>query len=353
MATRYTTVGIAGAAALVASSIGASLYTASSAEQARQAITASYDPTTRHGEVAVRVDAGGADVTALAAVDPGTTGQVFTVGDAGIPVWRTPASGTVTASQISDSTTTGRAVLTAASEAAARTAIGAQAATWTSVTASSFSRRDGTRGTVVLTGARLDFTVDGAALAYYDGTARTAARAYYAVPSTATDVAMVHRLYTRTSGAAQSYTGVTSLLRSGSDDTTAPGSVTSYYANTPTNAIILPGVARINDGGRNYYGDYNAAGAYGTGGTGGVAWPANTVVDDTWLGVRWREGAITYGVVVAPATSPPAVADFQWLSPPHTARWAGPPSLAVLTVTQVGGTPSAQAITAECVLYYR
>jgi len=88
MATRYTSIGTA---ALVATSIGASLYTASSAETARQAITAAYDPTTRHGELAVRVDAGGADVTALAAVDPGTTGQVLTVGDAGVAVWRAPA----------------------------------------------------------------------------------------------------------------------------------------------------------------------------------------------------------------------------------------------------------------------
>lgn len=319
MATRYTSLGTA---ALIAGSIGASVYTASTAQQAREAITAAHDPTTAHGDLIMRVDAGGADVTALARLSTSGApdGGVLTVAG-GVPQWA--AAG------------------------------GAQAATWTSVTATSFSRRDGTRGTVVLTGARLDFTVDGAALAYYDGTARTAPRAYYAVPATATDVAMVHRLYTRTSGSAQSYTSVTSLLRSGSDDTAAPSSVTSLYVNVSTNAIVLPGVARINDGARNYFGDYNAAGAYGTPGVGGVVWPSNGVVDDTWLGVRWRDGAITYGVVVAPATSPPAVGDLQWFSPPHTARWGGPPSLAVLTLTQAGGTPSAQAITAECVLYYR
>lgn len=90
MATRYTSLGTA---ALIAGSIGATVYTASTAQSAREAISAAHDPTTRHGEIAVRVDAGGADVTALAAVDPGTTGQVLTVGDAGIPVWRTAAGG--------------------------------------------------------------------------------------------------------------------------------------------------------------------------------------------------------------------------------------------------------------------
>ena len=52
-----------------------------------------YDPTTRHGEISVRVDAGGADVTALAAVDPGTAGQVLTVSDAGLPHWAAAAAG--------------------------------------------------------------------------------------------------------------------------------------------------------------------------------------------------------------------------------------------------------------------
>lgn len=124
MATRYTSLGTA---ALIAGSIGASVYTASTAQSAREAISAAHDPTTRHGELAVRVDAGGADVTALAAVDPGTTGQVLTVGDAGIPVWRAPASGSITASQISDSTSTGRAVLTAATAKDARDALGTAA----------------------------------------------------------------------------------------------------------------------------------------------------------------------------------------------------------------------------------
>jgi len=63
MATRYTSLGTA---ALIAGSIGASVYTASTAQSAREAISAAHDPTTAHGDLIVRVDAGGADVTALA-----------------------------------------------------------------------------------------------------------------------------------------------------------------------------------------------------------------------------------------------------------------------------------------------
>jgi len=314
MATRYTSLGIA---ALIAGSIGANVYTASTAQSAREAMSAAHDITTRHGELVVRVDAGGPDVTALAAVDPGTAGQVLTVGDAGVPVWRDPTSTT----------------------------------SWTTVAATAFSRRDGTRGTVALSGSRLDFTLDGVAAAYYDGTARTAPRAYYAPPASAAEVALIYRLYTRSSGAAQTYTALVGLLRSGADDTAAPSASSSYFVSPA--AVTLPGVARYNDGTRIYYGDYNGAGAFGAAGTGGVAWPANNVVDDTWLGVRWIAGQVFYGVVVAPSTSPPTVADLQWYTGGAAARWAGPPSLAVLALEQTGGSPSAQAITAECVLYYR
>lgn len=91
MATRYTSIATA---ALIAGTVGTSLYTASTAQDAREAISAAHDPTTRHGEIIARVDAGGADVTALAPVDPGVPGQVLTVDDAGLPVWRAASSGT-------------------------------------------------------------------------------------------------------------------------------------------------------------------------------------------------------------------------------------------------------------------
>ena len=81
------------AAAAVGGSVGGAVYQAATQSDARVAMGAAHDVTTRHGELVVRVDAGGADVTALAAVDPGTAGQVLTVGDAGIAVWRALSTG--------------------------------------------------------------------------------------------------------------------------------------------------------------------------------------------------------------------------------------------------------------------
>lgn len=91
MANRYVAMVVG--AVLAAGSVGTGVYVANTQLDARVAIAAAHDVTTRHGELAVRVDAGGADVTALAPVDPGTTGQILTVGDAGIPVWRTLSTG--------------------------------------------------------------------------------------------------------------------------------------------------------------------------------------------------------------------------------------------------------------------
>ena len=78
------------AALLAAGATGQSLFTATTPQEAREEIAAAHDVTTRHGELVVRVDAGGADVTALAPIDPGTTGQVLTVSDSGVPVARDP-----------------------------------------------------------------------------------------------------------------------------------------------------------------------------------------------------------------------------------------------------------------------
>ncbi len=223
---------------------------------------------------------------------------------------------------------------------------------WTVLTASDLSLRNGTRGTVALASSRLDFTVDGVAAAYYDGTARTAARAYVAIPATVSDVVLSFRLYARTSGSAQTYTSVVGLLRSGSDDTAAPSVASAYYGSGLT-MVSLPGTAHYNDGTRFYAGEFAGSGAYGTGGTGGVAWPANGVVNTSWLGVRWKDGRIGYGVVVAPADVPPDPEDYLWSWPAHASQWAGPPSLAVLALEQTGGTPSAQSVTAEALVYYR
>lgn len=57
---------LAAAALLVAGATGQALYTKDTPQAAREEIAAAHDPTTAHGDIIVRVDAGGADVTALA-----------------------------------------------------------------------------------------------------------------------------------------------------------------------------------------------------------------------------------------------------------------------------------------------
>lgn len=111
MANRFVSLATA---VLVAGATGTSLYTASTAQDARTAISAAQHVTTTHGDLAVHQDAG------LARLAVGVTGQVLTVSGGGLPAWAAPA---VTASQISDGTSAGRTLLTAASAAAQRTAL--------------------------------------------------------------------------------------------------------------------------------------------------------------------------------------------------------------------------------------
>lgn len=83
MANRYATLA---ATLLVAGATGTSLYTASTAQEARTAISAAQHVTTTHGDLAVHVDAG------LSRLAVGTAGQVLAVSDAGLPHWATPAT---------------------------------------------------------------------------------------------------------------------------------------------------------------------------------------------------------------------------------------------------------------------
>lgn len=48
---------------------------------------------TAHGQLLTAQDAGAPDAVGAVAVSPGTAGQVLTVGDAGLPVWRAASSG--------------------------------------------------------------------------------------------------------------------------------------------------------------------------------------------------------------------------------------------------------------------
>lgn len=83
MATRYT---MAGTVAGVTAAVVAALVAMSGGERAQGL------GMTAHGQLVTAVDAGAADAVALTVVAPGTTGQVLTVGDAGLPVWRAAAS---------------------------------------------------------------------------------------------------------------------------------------------------------------------------------------------------------------------------------------------------------------------
>lgn len=104
------------AAALIATAIGAGLYTANDAPTARSAISAQAEVLTNNGDIVVRE--GGA--TTRRAI--GSEGHVLTV-TSGLPQWAAPAGGTVAAADITDGTAPGRALLTAATTAAQRTAL--------------------------------------------------------------------------------------------------------------------------------------------------------------------------------------------------------------------------------------
>lgn len=86
MANRYATLA---ATLLVAGATGTSLYTASTAQEARTAISAAQHVTTTHGDLAVHVDAG------LARLPVGTEGHVLTV-TSGAPAWTAPSGGGLT-----------------------------------------------------------------------------------------------------------------------------------------------------------------------------------------------------------------------------------------------------------------
>lgn len=84
MATRYT---MAGTVAGVTAAVVAALVAMSGSERAQSL------GLTQHGALITAQDAGAADAVAAVAVSPGTVGQVLTVGDAGLPVWRAASSG--------------------------------------------------------------------------------------------------------------------------------------------------------------------------------------------------------------------------------------------------------------------
>ena len=295
MATRYTSLGTA---ALIAGSIGASVYTASTAQSAREAISAAHDVTTRHGEIAVRVDAGGADVTALAAVAPGTPAQVLTVSDSGVPVWRDPTSGgTVTAYTAADFTPTQGHASTSASIVSGRLRLSIDAAV----------RRYG--------------TVAGA-------WTTTAPRGVLRVPAGAREVVAITRVYTD-SGTTTSYIGVSTALRGGTD----PSDITDLAVMSGTR---LPGTLHW-DTGPAIYGCELRANSY----------PASTYISvvqwaaapTPYYGVRWTRGAVTYVGAATGASSPDDVYSYPVAG--LVPDWPVPTEV-VVTLQQYSGATAAQ-----------
>ena len=305
MATRYTSIGTA---ALVATSIGASLYTASSAETARQAITAAYDPTTRHGEISVRVDAGGADVTALAAVAPGTTGQVLTVSDSGVPVWRDPAGSTAP-----------RAYVTAD-----LTPVQGHADTSASIV-------DG----------RLRLSIDAAVRRYgtVSGTwTTTAPRGVLTLPSGAREVLAITRVYTG-SGTATSYIGVSTLLRDGSDPSDVTGS--SLLAGTR-----LAGTLHWDTAAALYGGEHRADTYPGSTGLGVVAWAS---APTPYYGIRWTRGVVAWAAAPTTATTIDDVVAYG--GTPLEPDWAAPTQLVVTLQQYTGGAIASATIDVEVLVW--
>ena len=304
MATRYTSIGTA---ALVATSIGASLYTASSAETARQAISAAHDPTTRHGELVTRADAGGADVTALAPVAPGTAGQVLTVSDAGLPHWAAAAGGTVTAYTAADLTPVQGHADTSAS----------------------------------IVDGRLRLSIDAAVRRYgtVSGTwTTTAPRGVLTLPSGAREVLAITRVYTG-SGTATSYIGVSTLLRDGSDPSDVTGS--SLLAGTR-----LAGTLHWDTAAALYGGEHRADTYPVSTGLGVVAWAS---APTPYYGIRWTRGVVAWAAAPTTATTIDDVVAYG--GTPLAPDWAAPTQLVVTLQQYTGGAIASATIDVEVLVW--
>jgi len=272
--------------------IAAALATASGTQRA-QSLGLS-----RHGELAVAQDAGAADAVALAPVAPGTAGQVLTVSDAGLPVWRDPTSGgTVTAYTAADFTPTQGHASTSASIVSGRLRLSIDAAV----------RRYG--------------TVAGA-------WTTTAPRGVLTVPAGAREVVAITRVYTD-SGTTTSYIGVSTALRGGTD----PSDITDLAAMSGTR---LPGTVHWDTGPAIYGGELRANSYPASTGISVVQWAA---APTPYYGVRWTRGSVTYVGAATGASSPDDVYSYPvaGLAP----DWPVPTEV-IVTLQQYSGATAAQ-----------
>lgn len=271
---------------------------------------------TRHGELAVAVDAGGADVVALTGITPGTPTQVLTVSDSGVPVWRTPAAASPTTPTEYD------------------------AADFTLV-------NGGGSDTATLVGSQIRFALTGAAARYYSATTRDAPRAKLAIPTTATRVILVARVATLTTPGT-SYDSLGVFIRGGSDETAAPPARVQVYA---TYAHRLPSTVHFRDGSDNVYSGDAVSLSYGA----TVPFSNQSWNGTRWIAVQWdaRTGQTHAGLYVS-ASAPTDPAQFAWTtlneSSPSSLGY-GAPTWMVVTGMQPGGSPAALQLDADVIAW--
>ena len=263
---------------------------------------------TRHGELAVAQDAGAADAVALAPVAPGTAGQVLTVSDAGLPVWRDPTSGgTVTAYTAADFTPTQGHASTSASIVSGRLRLSIDAA----------ERRYGTVSGTWTT---------------------TAPRGVLTLPSGAREVLAITRVYTG-SGTATSYIGVSTLLRDGSDPSDVTGS--SLLAGTR-----LAGTLHWDTAAALYGGEHRADTYPGSTGLGVVAWAS---APTPYYGIRWTRGVVAWAAAPTTATTIDDVVAYG--GTPLEPDWAAPTQLVVTLQQYTGGAIASATIDVEVLVW--
>ena len=296
MASRFTAIATT---VLLAGTAGTSLYVASTAQQARDAISAAHDPTTAHGEFAVRADAGGADVTALVAVSPGTPGQVLTVSDAGLPHWAAGGGVAPTAYTAADFTATQGHASTAASIVSGRLRLTIDAA----------ERRYG--------------TVSGA-------WTTTAPRGVLTLPPEAREVIVLAGVHSE-SDSGSGEIAVTVALRGGS--TTDPSDVDN---NAFQAGARLPGALNFDTSAGIYGGELRADTYPGALSPliSTTAW--NTATPSPRFGVRWTRGGLGYVAMAAAGTTPD---DVMGLAPAAVSPDWPYPVQVVIALQQYAGVP--------------
>lgn len=147
----------------------------------------------QHGALVTAQDAGAADSVAAVAVSPGTAGQVLTVGDAGLPVWRAPADPITTIGDLATGGDAGTTRLAVGADGSVLTSLGGRAQ-WAAAGGSSSSttlyaddcvaEAGSESASITGTGAASTLTLTASATGRVYGTSgATAARVVCALPT--------------------------------------------------------------------------------------------------------------------------------------------------------------------------